>query len=85
MLSISSSIRSAKTPDGAVLLDIHHNRMLTMNALGIAIFELIAKGRGETEIVEEISRICGASREIVAADVKEFLEALKDSGVLSDK
>jgi hypothetical protein len=79
---ISKAIRSTKTTDGTVLLDIHHNCILSMNVVGTTIFELMERGCEERQIIEEISRTYGVPMEVTAADLREFAESLVKCGVL---
>jgi hypothetical protein len=82
MRTISSSIRRTQTPDGAVLLDVERGQMLCLNPVGSKILALIAAGSEEEEIAERVSAEYGVDRHIVRADVSEFLETLRQHGVI---
>ncbi len=46
------------------------------------ILELMQRGHDETRIADEISRDYGASREVVRADVRDFIENLHKHHIL---
>jgi hypothetical protein len=68
--------------DGGILLDVHHGQMFCLNVVGAKILELMQRGYDELRIAEEISRDYGASREVVRADVIEFIETLQKHHIL---
>jgi len=68
--------------DGGILLDIHHGQMFCLNVVGAKILELMQQGYDESRITEEISRDYQAPREMVRADVLEFIETLHKHHVL---
>lgn len=82
MFRISDTIRRTETVDGGILLDIHHGQMFCLNIVGAKILELMQRGHDETRIAEEISRDYGASREVVRADVRDFIENLHKHHIL---
>ena len=77
MLKIADGVRSTHNPDGAVILDIHHGQMFTLNLVGSKILEMLERGCPEARMVEEISRKFRIRPEIVERDVREFLECLE--------
>jgi Coenzyme PQQ synthesis protein D (PqqD) len=82
MFTLSKAIRSTRTPDGAVILDIHQNQIFATNLAGAAILDLMQRDLDETEISREICRIYSISLERSVADVREFIESLIELGVL---
>lgn len=82
MFRMADTIRSAQTPDGAVLLDVHHGQMFCLNVVGAKILELMRKGYDESHIADEISRDYGVNQEVVRADVLEFIETLHKHHIL---
>jgi len=82
MFRISDTIRRTETVDGGILLDIHHGQMFCLNVVGAKILELMQRGYDETRIADEISRIYGANREVVRADVSDFIESLHKHHIL---
>ena len=82
MFRISDTIRRTQTVDGGILLDIHHGQMFCLNVVGAKILELMQRGDDESSIADEISRDYGTSREVVRADVIEFIETLHKHHIL---
>jgi hypothetical protein len=82
MFRISDTIRRTQTVDGGILLDVHHGQMFCLNIVGAKILELMQRGYDESRIADEISRDYGESRELVRADVIEFIEALHKNHIL---
>lgn len=82
MFRISDTIRRTQTVDGGILLDVHHGQMFSLNIVGAKILELMQRGCDESRIADEISHDYGASREVVRADVIEFIEALQKNHIL---
>jgi hypothetical protein len=82
MFRISDTIRRTETVDGGILLDIHHGQMFSLNVVGAKILELMQRGYDETRIADEISRSYGANREVVCADVLDFIASLYKHHIL---
>ncbi len=82
MFRISDTIRRTETVDGGILLDVLHGQMFCLNIVGAKILELMQRGHDETRIADEISRDYGASREVVRADVRDFIENLHKHHIL---
>jgi hypothetical protein len=82
MYRVAESVRSMHGQDGAVVLDIRQGQMFNLNLVGSQILELLEKGVGESEIVAEIIRKFGVSREVVEADVREFIASLEQHHLL---
>jgi len=82
MFRVSDTIRSTRTQDGAVVLDVHHGQMFCLNLVGAKVLELMQRGYDEPHIADEISRDYGMNREIVRADVMEFIETLHKHHIL---
>jgi hypothetical protein len=85
MFRISDTIRRTETVDGGVLLDIHHGQMFCLNVTGAKILESIRLGYDESRIAEEIGRDYGVSREVVCADVHDFIESLHRHHILQPR
>ncbi len=82
MFRISDTIRRTQTADGGILLDVHHGQMFCLNIVGAKILELMQQGYDESRIADEISRCYGASREVVRADVLDFIGTLQKHHIL---
>lgn len=82
MFRISDTIRRTETADGGILLDVHHGQMFCLNVVGAKILELMQRGYDESHIADEISRVYGANKEVVRADVIDFIETLQKHHIL---
>ena len=82
MYRIPESIRSTHGQDGAVVLDIQQGKMFNLNLVGSKILELLKSGASEPVIVDEITSTLQVSRDIAEADVREFIESLKQHHLL---
>jgi hypothetical protein len=80
--TISDAVRSTRTEDGCLLLDIRHGRILGLNAVGSNIFELLQRGFDQSQIAETISREFGVDVRAVRADVLAFVETLQEHNIL---
>ena len=81
-MKIAQGVRSTHNRDGAVVLDIHHGHMFTLNLVGSKILEMLEHGCPETQMVEEISRKFRIGHDIVERDVREFLACLEKHQLL---
>jgi DNA-binding CsgD family transcriptional regulator len=73
---ISDNVRSTHSQDGGIVLDIRQGLLFRLNPVGSRMLDLLKQGYSESQIADEISRQFGVSREMVAADLKEFLSHL---------
>lgn len=64
------------------MLDVHHGQMFCLNVVGAKIFALMQRGYDESRIADEISRDYGANKDIVRADVIEFIKTLQKHHIL---
>jgi hypothetical protein len=76
MYRVAEDIRSTHGQDGAIVLDIRHGQMFNLNLVGSRILKLLESGSALPEIVEEISREFGVSRNLAENDIQEFLRTL---------
>jgi hypothetical protein len=74
---LSPGIRSSHNQDGAIVLDVLHGQMFTLNPVGSRILELLKQDRTENQIADELSKEFGADRETVLADLQEFVAHLE--------
>jgi hypothetical protein len=82
IFKVSDTIRRTETVDGGILLDVHHGQMFCMNVVGAKVLELLGQGYDEAQAADEISRDYGANRDVVRADVIEFIETLQKHHIL---
>jgi hypothetical protein len=78
MYRLSNTVRSTHDRDGAVVLDVHHGRMFSLNVVGSRILQLLRDGHGEGAVVDGIVQDFGVSRELAESDVHEFIQVLKE-------
>jgi Coenzyme PQQ synthesis protein D (PqqD) len=84
MLSSVPHLRSVVDQDGAVILDIEHDAMLTLNSTGGYIWARFQQGKLIEEIISDLSRDTGVDAAVVERDVYAFLEQLKSRHVLAE-
>jgi hypothetical protein len=82
MFKISGAIRSARTQDGAVLLDVQQGWILSLNSMGSRVFEMLRGGLDENQIADQISRDCGVDADYVRIDILSFIRTLQEHKVL---
>ena len=82
MYRLSDQVRSTRTGDGGIVLDIQQGRMLQVNSVGAEILELLKQETSVAEIAGSIARIYSISEESAQADVQEFLQALETHHLL---
>jgi hypothetical protein len=82
MLRVPDDVRSTHSQDGAIVLNIQHGQMFSLNIVGSKILDLLKRGYAEPHIAEEISREFGVSRDITDADVREFIRMLTEHHLL---
>jgi hypothetical protein len=77
MYRVSDTVRSSHGQDGAIALEIRQGQMFNLNFVGSRILALLKEGSAQAEIVDEIVREFGVSRDRAQNDVRQFLETLK--------
>ena len=82
MPKISHSVRSTRSQDGRILLDVRRGQMFSLNVVGSKILELIEQGWDEARMAEEISRAYATTIEVARTDVHDFIEALRKDSIL---
>jgi len=75
-------LRSIIDHDGAVILDIEHDAMLTLNSTGGFVWERLRQGRLIDEIISELAAETGADPIAVDRDVRVFIDGLKSKHLL---
>ena len=77
MYRVSDTVRSTHGQDGAIVLDVRQGQMFNINFVGSRILELLRNGSTESEIVGQLIREFGVSRDLAENDVQNFLQNLK--------
>jgi Coenzyme PQQ synthesis protein D (PqqD) len=73
---INPELRSRVTPDGAMLLNIAADEVITLNSSGGYIWARLEEGKTIDEIVGMLAGETMQDSTIVASDVREFVEQL---------
>ena len=76
-------IRSVVDHDGAVILDIERDSMLTINSTGSYVWERLKQGKQIDEIIRELASDTGADPVAVGRDVQAFIDELKSRHLLT--
>jgi hypothetical protein len=77
MSTLRPTLRSVVDHDGAVILDVERDSMLTINSTGSYVWERLQQSRQIGEIVRELASETGADPETVDRDVHAFFDELK--------
>jgi hypothetical protein len=79
MSPVAPNIRSIVDHDGAVILDIRRDSMLTFNSTGGYVWEKLGQGKSIDEIVDDLASDTGSDPATVDRDVRAFVEELKSN------
>lgn len=82
MCRVSDAVRSTHGQDGAIVLDIGQGQMFSLNFVGSRILQLLKEGFTESAIADEISQEFEVSRDVAEHDVREFIDVLKQHGLV---
>jgi hypothetical protein len=85
MAPFPDTIRRLSSADGGVLLDLRRGAMFRVNPLGARIIDLLAGQHSPREIADRISTEFGVERDVVQADVADFLRSLAAHGILDSQ
>lgn len=83
MYTLTKSVRTTHGPDGAVVLDIQHGRVLRLNATGSLILKYLERGETESHICERLTQHFRVSRDVAHEDVREFLASMERAGLVT--
>lgn len=76
MLSINPELRSRVTPDGAMILNVSADEVITLNSTGGYIWARLEEGRTVEQIVASLAKETGHDPVVVAKDVGEFIDQI---------
>lgn len=82
MTIAASNIRSVVNDDGAVLLDVDHDLILTLNSTGGYIWSRLQQGESIDAITRALARDTCTDLAVVERDIRDFLDLLKASKLL---
>lgn len=84
MYRLSQAVRSTRSEQGGILLDVAQGRMFDLNPVATRIVEYLREDRGESEIIDRISEDFSVSRDQVASDFQQFLMILIQQRLVED-
>jgi hypothetical protein len=82
MSEIATPIRSTVDGDGAVILDIERNQIVTLNTTGGFVWERLKRGESVDMIVQELAQATETDPHVVEQDVRAFLCQLAEKRLL---
>ena len=82
MSLIAKNVRSIVDHDGAVILDIEHDAMVTLNSTGAYVWGKLQQGRPIDEIIGDLAAESDVDLMSVERDVRAFLEELKSNHLI---
>ena len=71
----------AITPNGGVVLDLKHDRLLKLNSVGTEMWTLLGRGMSETQVVEQITRRYDVDPARVGKDLRALLRRAEELGL----
>ena len=84
MYKLSDTVRSTHSQDGAIVLDVGHGQMFSINFVGSRILEFLKSGSTESKLVDQISNEFSVSRNLAENDVRAFLQKLKNCHLVEE-
>ena len=85
MQATAPHLRSVIDQDGAVILDVQRDTMLTLNSTGAYIWQRLQQGKLIDEIIRDLAQDSGVDLNVVDRDVHDFLEQLKSKHLLREQ
>ena len=64
--------------------EVNFNGMLTLNDTGVFFWNLLQKDTTKEEMLEAVLKEYDVSSDIALQDIENFIQKLKDSGILED-
>jgi hypothetical protein len=77
-------LRSVIDRDGAIILDIEHDAMLTLNYTGGYVWDRLQQGQLVDDIVRDLAADTGEDIAVVDRDVHAFIEQLMSKRLVTD-
>lgn len=82
MARTGQQLRSIVNADGAAVLDIKLNRLVSLNATGGYVWERLVRGCTVDEIIRDLAHGTGVKPATVERDVHAFVSHLIEQGLL---
>jgi hypothetical protein len=76
-----SELQLLTSEDGAVLLDIEHDRILKLNSVAVEMWKLLIIGQTESQIAFSLSQKYQVSEQRIAEDVNALIRRISELGV----
>jgi Coenzyme PQQ synthesis protein D (PqqD) len=83
MMYPTPNLRAIANDDGAVILDIEHDSISTLNPTGAYVWQRLARGESLETIIANLASDTGEVLLLVDRDVREFVDDLKQRHLLS--
>jgi len=77
MVSQTPNLKAIVSEDGAVILDIEHDSMSTLNPTGAYVWQGLQRGEATETIIANLARETGEDHLLVERDVREFVAELQ--------
>lgn len=74
--------QSIINPDGAAILDVERNRIVSLNPTGGYVWQRLQRGLTTAEIVQDLAHETGTDPSIVERDVCAFVQQLTEELLL---
>ena len=84
MLMLTPNLSSVIDQDGAVILDVSHNSISTLDELGAYVWERLERGVSIGAIASEVASETGENPSTIAIDLADFIGQLKTSRLVVD-
>jgi hypothetical protein len=81
-MTTSTNVRSAVTDDGVILMDVSNGNIFHSNPTGSFIWSKLRDGASMTQIVEAVAGRYEAPPDVLEADVREYVGALRTKGLI---
>lgn len=82
MYEVSTGVRSTRSEDGGIVLDINQGKIFRLNGIGALIFERLREGQNTSQITNEISLEFDIPFETIEADIIEFIGSLQKHNLI---
>jgi hypothetical protein len=82
MPSRTPNLRYIANEDGAVILDVEHNTICTLNTTGAYVWQQLQNGSQPDDIIANLQRLAGEETLLIERDVRAFLEDLEQKHLL---
>ncbi len=82
MTTDNSHLRMMANHDGAAILDTRLGNLTTLNPTGMYIWQALGRGESVEVIALDLARDTGEEISTLERDVREFIDALRDQGLL---